>query len=231
MLEEGLIVNKEFLARSIKHARNFCLKFLPAVFVLIIVAGCCGPHRIEGSKVSTQPVVATLPSTLPEMANPRIVVEKTACRLTLYDGQKLVKVYNACTGRAIGDKEREGDKKTPEGDFFVVYKNPQSKFTLSLGLSYPNLEDAKRGLDSKIITQAQYDSLLRANEEIVKLPPGRQVQSNWEELWKTPLGGEIMIHGAGAGRDGTAGCVGMDDDDIRELYPSIPLGTPVSIKP
>ncbi len=165
------------------------------------------------------------------MTNPRIVVEKSARRLTLYDGVKVVKVYAVSTGLSAGDKDREGDKKTPEGDFFVVYKNPQSKFTLSLGLSYPNMEDARRGLSEKLITQAQYDALVKANEEIQTLPPGGDVKSNWEELWKTPLGGEIMIHGAGANRPGTAGCVGMNDNDIRELYPSIPIGTPVTIKP
>ena len=54
---------------------------------------------------------------------------------------------------------------------------------------------------------------------------------DWEKLWKTRLGGEIMIHGNGADNAGTAGCVGMDDDDIRELYPVLPVGTPVRIVP
>jgi lipoprotein-anchoring transpeptidase ErfK/SrfK len=40
-----------------------------------------------------------------------------------------------------------------------------------------------------------------------------------------------MIHGCGAGRDWTLGCLAMEDDDIRELYPAIPLGTPVTIRP
>ena len=40
-----------------------------------------------------------------------------------------------------------------------------------------------------------------------------------------------MIHGCGAGRDWTLGCVALDDEDIRELYPAIPLGTEVEIRP
>jgi len=131
-----------------------------------------------------------------------------------------------CAGRRAGDKQREGDGKTPEGDFFVCYKNPNSKYTLSMGLSYPDEEDAARGLREGMITRQQHDAIVQAVRSRDLTPV------LWEEtLWKTPLGGEIMIHGGGAAREGTAGCVGMDDDDIRELYPLIPLNTPVTIRP
>ena len=44
-------------------------------------------------------------------------------------------------------------------------------------------------------------------------------------------GGEIMIHGRGSQADWTAGCVALDDTDIRELYRVIPVGTRVEIRP
>ncbi|HUS93395.1 MAG TPA: L,D-transpeptidase [Phycisphaerae bacterium] len=40
-----------------------------------------------------------------------------------------------------------------------------------------------------------------------------------------------MIHGCRADRDWTLGCIALDDDDIREVYPALPLGTPVTILP
>ena len=49
--------------------------------------------------------------------------------------------------------------------------------------------------------------------------------------WNTKLGGEIMIHGGGTKRDWTEGCLALSDDDVEELYPLIPLGTPVEIRP
>ena len=169
--------------------------------------------------------IAPLPANQPALkadlalAGPCVLVEKSARRLTLYDGQAVVKVYRVCTGLVAGDKQREGDKKTPLGRFYICYKNPQSQYTLSLGLSYPNAQDAARGLAGGLITQAQHDAICRA------------INDNATPPWDTALGGEIMIHGAGAGRPGTAGCVGMDDDDIRELYPLLPIGTAVEILP
>jgi murein L,D-transpeptidase YafK len=150
---------------------------------------------------------------------PSILVEKSAGRLTLMDGGAVVKVYPAITGSNAGDKVREGDRRTPEGLFYVCYKNPDSLYTLSLGLSYPNEEDAARGLRDGLLTQAQHDAIVAA------------IRAGGQPPWDTPLGGEIMIHGCKNDRSGTAGCVAVSDDDIRELYPLLPEGTPVTIVP
>lgn len=153
------------------------------------------------------------------LREPRVVVEKSARRLTVYDGGDVVKGYKVIVGLQAGDKVKEGDRRTPEGEFYVCMKNPTSKFVLSLGLSYPNAEDAARGLRNGLVTQAQHDSILAALAD-----------GGWPD-WYTRLGGEIMIHGCAGDRDGTAGCVAMQDDDIRELFAAIPLGAPVEIRP
>lgn len=149
----------------------------------------------------------------------RLVVRKSARQLTVYDGPRAVKVYAVIVGKGPGDKVRESDQRTPEGDFYVCMKNPQSKYTLSLGLSYPDRDDAARGLRDGLISQQEHDQIVQALDNR-DLPD-----------WYTKLGGEIMIHGARDGRDGTAGCIAMDDDDIRELYPQVPLGAVVTILP
>ncbi|MDQ2745655.1 MAG: L,D-transpeptidase family protein [Acidobacteriota bacterium] len=88
------------------------------------------------------------------MENPRILITKKQRRLQIYDGEKLVKEYEIALGfNAEGDKRIEGDGKTPEGKFYVFTKNAQSKFYLSLGLSYPNIEAATRGWREKIISR------------------------------------------------------------------------------
>lgn len=156
---------------------------------------------------------------LPALANPRLLVEKSEHRLTVFDGDRPVKCYRCAIGGGRRDKTREGDRCTPEGEFYVCVKNPDSKYVLSLGLSYPNLEDAERGLRDGLISRAEYHAIRHAIR-VRGVPP-----------WKTALGGEIMIHGNGAGRDWTLGCVALEDDDIRELYPAIPTGTPVEIRP
>jgi murein L,D-transpeptidase YafK len=188
---------------------------------VIVAAAMCVSHfacrQEEGPS-------GPLPRTM-EAANLNVLVEKGAHRLSLFDGNRLLKRYRAAVGGGRGDKAREGDRCTPEGEFFVCYRNPESKYTLSLGLSYPNEEDAARGLRDGLIVQEQHDAIVGACRS-------RSFDANaWESLWKTPLGGEIMIHGKGAGRDWTAGCVAVSDDDIRELYSLLPLGAPVRIVP
>ena len=59
--------------------------------------------------------------------NPRLVVKKSERKLEVFDGEKLVKTYRIVLGFAPeGDKEIEGDGKTPLGEFYV--------FTAILGL-------------------------------------------------------------------------------------------------
>jgi len=158
--------------------------------------------------------------TLPAMKNPRLVVKKEKRELQFYDDGKLIKIYKIALGFApAGDKKTEGDGKTPEGVFYVFTKNPNSRFHLSLGLSYPNIEDARRGLQQKIITQAQHDAIIAAIN--AKLMP----------LQNTALGGEIYIHGGGRAKDWTWGCVAVEDEEIQELFEAIPVGTEVEILP
>ena len=156
---------------------------------------------------------------LPVLKNPKILVEKSARRLSVFDGSAFVKSYRVALGWGAGDKVREGDGCTPEGKFYICVKNPGSRYHLSLGLSYPDIEDAERGLRDALIDRQEYQRIVDAVSQKA-IPP-----------WKTPLGGEIMIHGHGAERDWTAGCVAMADADVEELYNALPVGAPVEIVP
>src|SRR5438128_643847 len=61
----------------------------------------------------------------------RIVIKKAERRLQLFDGEKLIKTYTGALGfMPAGDKEIEGDGKTPEGEFYVFVKNEKSKYYL-----------------------------------------------------------------------------------------------------
>jgi uncharacterized SAM-binding protein YcdF (DUF218 family)/L,D-peptidoglycan transpeptidase YkuD (ErfK/YbiS/YcfS/YnhG family) len=163
------------------------------------------------------------------MNAPSVVVRKAAHVLELYDevdGQRtLVKTYACITGGNAGDKEVEGDRKTPLGRFHVVFKTTDSKYHLSLGLDYPSAEDAERGLKEGLITRAEYDGILEALKSDLS-----QVE-NQRKLWYTKLGGEIFIHGNAEGRTGTAGCVALSNVDVEEVFKLLPVGTVVEIVP
>lgn len=157
---------------------------------------------------------------LPKLNKPRLVIRKNDRRLQVFDHEKLVKTYKIALGFApVGDKEREGDGKTPEGEFYVFTKNDRSRFYLSIGLSYPNAEDAARGLRENLISPAEHDEILKAVAEKRKPPP------------KTALGGEIYIHGGGREGDWTQGCVALTNEEIKELFDAIPIGAAVLIVP
>ena len=100
---------------------------------------------------------------LPPLRNPRIVIEKSKGRLTVFDGATIRKQYAVIVGARTGDKRIEGDYRTPEGEFFVCVKNPRSKFTLSLGLNYPRASDARRGLSAGLISARQCQQIVEAH--------------------------------------------------------------------
>jgi len=151
---------------------------------------------------------------------PRIVVYKKDRKLELYSDRQLVRTYRVGLGFSpVADKQREGDGATPEGDFYIFVKNNKSAYYLSLGVSYPNVEDAARGLRDGLITKAQHDAIVEAHRK--KIAPPQY----------TKLGGLIYIHGNGAKSDWTWGCVALENEDMKELFDSVTVGTPVTIKP
>ena len=75
----------------------------------------------------------------------RILIEKSARRLMLISQGEVLKSYKiALGGNPIGPKERQGDNKTPEGTYVIDARNRDSRFHLSLHISYPNERDKKR---------------------------------------------------------------------------------------
>ena len=79
----------------------------------------------------------------PDIAD-MIVVFKSSRRMVLYSNGTPLRGYDIGLGWApIGDKEFEGDGRTPEGSYYINRRNPNSVFHLSLGISYPDLNQIK----------------------------------------------------------------------------------------
>jgi len=155
----------------------------------------------------------------------RIVVAKQARSLFVMWDEQVERSYPIVLGRnAAADKAVEGDHATPLGEFYICAKNPRSKFFLSMCLSYPNAEDAERGLAAGLISPGEHGDILAALRE-KRLPPQH-----------TRLGGEIYIHGQdptarpAAPKDWTRGCIALDNGAMQHLYERIALGTPVLIR-
>ena len=82
---------------------------------------------------------------LPKYRGPevtRIQVFKERRVMQLIHNRTLLKSYRFELGfTPKGHKSEEGDGKTPEGAYRIDRKNPNSRFHLSLGISYPNATD------------------------------------------------------------------------------------------
>lgn len=136
----------------------------------------------------------------------RIVVEKSARRLTLYDGDTPLKSYRVALGSAPrGHKEREGDGRTPEGVYRIDWRNSQSAFHLSLRISYP--DDADRA---------------RARE--LGVPPGGDIMIHGMRNGLGWLGRLHLLW------DWTNGCIAVTDGEVREIWRAVPIGTVIEIR-
>jgi murein L,D-transpeptidase YafK len=81
-----------------------------------------------------------------------IHVHKSLRRMELLRDGKVIGRYRIALGDApVGHKRQQGDERTPEGDYRITYRNAQSRFHLSLRISYPDESDRRqaraRGVD------------------------------------------------------------------------------------
>jgi murein L,D-transpeptidase YafK len=137
----------------------------------------------------------------------RIVVEKSARRLSLFQNSNQIKIYRVALGRnPLGAKQEEGDMKTPEGIYKIDGRNPQSSFHLALHISYPSDEDNKRAAARGV--SAGFDIMIH----------GIQNGHGW-------------IGAFHRWNDWTAGCIAVTDEEIEELWRVTPDGTTIEIRP
>jgi len=164
----------------------------------------------------------------------RIVVMKARQVLELHENGGRSKTYRITLGtRPRGPKRITGDKKTPEGEYFICYKSTASKFHRFLGISYPGITDAQGAFERGMISLDQRDSIIDSIKR-AKKPP-----------WNTKLGGWVGIHGYPSNEylrkwavlllpkphNWTDGCIAMWNFEIEELFSRVRVGTPVTILP
>ncbi len=141
-----------------------------------------------------------------------VVAHKSARNMALCHNGMLVQNFRMSLGFApVGDKQLEGDGKTPEGVFYVGQLNPNSSYYKSFLVSYPDSADATRGLAAGVITQSEKNAIDAAQANCT-IPPQT-----------TGLGSYIMIHGSGSSGDWTLGCMALDNTSVDSLWST--LGT------
>ena len=135
----------------------------------------------------------------------RLLVDKSERVLIGYaKGREVVRYTNIRLGDApVGHKRFEGDEKTPEGDYVISGRNPNSRYHLSLRISYPNAAD-------------------RAYASARGRSPGGDIFIHGQpNVWAGPP----------IARDWTDGCIAMRNAEIKQLWDAVPDGTPITIRP
>jgi tetratricopeptide (TPR) repeat protein len=137
----------------------------------------------------------------------KILIEKKERLLTLFSKGKVLKVYKiALGGNPNGPKERQGDNKTPEGTYVIDSRNKDSRYHLSLHISYPNEKDKKRAKQ-------------------LGVSPGGDIMIHGIKngfSWVGDLHTDV---------DWTKGCIAVTDEEIEEIEKLAPNGTIVEIRP
>lgn len=133
----------------------------------------------------------------------RILVFKESRAMFLMHHDTVLASYPIDLGFApTGPKEERGDGKTPEGSYIIDRKNPESEFHLSLGISYPDVND------QEVAQEAGTD-------------PGGDIFIH---------GGPTKARDRGR-PDWTAGCIAVSDREIEDIYAMVNIGTPIDIVP
>jgi murein L,D-transpeptidase YafK len=137
-----------------------------------------------------------------------IEVHKAERKMYLLHEGKVLKTYKIhLGGNPIGHKQFEGDKKTPEGVYFINKKNPNSTYHLSLQISYPNDDDR---------AYAASQGKEPGGDIFIHGGPPKKV-SGRPRTPRSP--------------DWTAGCIAVSDREIEDIYSMIQPNTPIRILP
>jgi murein L,D-transpeptidase YafK len=152
-------------------------------------------------------ILCPLSSAQTEIRADRVIVLKQQRTLELLAEGKVIKTYKVALGAdPIGPKTRQGDHKTPEGNYVLDRRNAHSQFYKAIHISYPSEQD-------------------RAAARKNGVSPGGDVF-----LHGLP-NGYGFVGAAHRLKDWTDGCIAVTDEEIDEIWRAVPDGTPIEIKP
>lgn len=137
----------------------------------------------------------------------KVVVEKEKRKLHLIKDDEIFQTYNIALGVApVGDKQSEGDFRTPEGVYMLDTRNPGSDYFLSIHISYPNSKDRREA---------------RANG----VSPGGQIMIHGQPNEPTYSAAYYRK------QDWTNGCIAVSNSDMIDIWLMTPNDIPIEIRP
>ncbi|KNX79565.1 hypothetical protein DA83_15655 [Pseudomonas sp. 250J] len=167
----------------------------------------------------TETIIRKTPSAVPSPVQPaaggvqqerlidKVLVIKSERRLQLISRGEPLKTYRISLGKQPkGAKEREGDKKTPEGLYWLDWRKVSDRYNLAMHISYPNITDAAKARSEGVAA----GSMIMIH--------GTPINEEYPEWYFHTL-------------DWTEGCIAMRNDDMREVWSMVKDGTLIEIRP
>lgn len=134
-------------------------------------------------------------------------VDKSERRMELLAKGKVLRSYRIALGaNPVGQKQREGDERTPEGRYVLNWRNPKSAAYKSIHISYPDDRD-------------------EAAARAMGVSPGGMVMIHGQINgfgWMSPL---VQWF------DWTNGCIAVNNAEMEEIWAMVENGTPIEIDP
>ena len=177
-----------------------------AATLLLPLRGARADSAATDSMPEAEHVMATHPlQSLPSVDH--LVVRKSERKLFLMHGEEVIRSYKVALGlNPIGQKERAGDFRTPEGHYFLNRRNPRSDYFLSMQVSYPNDRDMKRAHRNH--WDAGGSIMIHGLPNQLKHTPGYYEKTDW-----------------------TDGCIAVTNSDMVEIWLLTPDDAPIDILP
>lgn len=136
-----------------------------------------------------------------------VLIEKAARKLHLVKGGEIFKTFKIALGMVpVGDKEFEGDFKTPEGRYVLDMRNPDSDYFLAIRISYPNAADRREAREKGV-------------------DPGGAIMIHGQP--NVPTRSEMYYHT----QDWTNGCIAVSNSDMIDIWLMTGENTPIEIRP
>jgi murein L,D-transpeptidase YafK len=137
----------------------------------------------------------------------KVFVDKSDRQLRLIRDGEVFRTFTIALGiRPVGDKQHEGDFRTPEGSYLLDTRNPNSEFFLSIHVSYPNGQDVR---------EARAKGLDPGGSIMIHGQPNEPSRS--EAYYRT--------------RDWTNGCIAVSNSDMIDIWLMTDSNTPIEIRP
>lgn len=136
----------------------------------------------------------------------RILVDKSDHRMMVFRDGTLIREFRIALGRGgLAPKQRQGDRRVPEGEYEINFHNAASGYHRSLRIGYP--------------TPSQVEAARLAG-----FSPGNDIMIHGLPNGMGAIGSRHVL------RNWTDGCIAVTNQEMDWLFTAVPDGTVIEIR-